>query len=234
MEQLELRAQTRTLFGKKTKNLRKEGIIPATLYGPKTEAVSLQLPERELSRVLDHAGTNRLIGLLIDDAKKPRMILARDVQRDVITHSLVHVDLYEVVMTEKITADIPITLVGVAPGVTKKEGLLVRGLDSLQVHCLPDQLMDEIEVDISVLEERDQAILVGDLTVAGDIEILTNPDEVVVHILAVKEKALEVEEEVEEEIEGVEAEIITAAAEAEGLPEDMAQPEAEEQEAETE
>jgi large subunit ribosomal protein L25 len=230
MEELELGAQTRTVFGKKTKNLRREGIIPATLYGPKTEAMSLQLAERELSRVLEHAGTNRLIGLMIDDAKKPRMILARDVQRDVITHSLVHVDLYEVVMTEKITADIPITLVGVAPGVTKKEGLLVRGLDSLQVHCLPDQLMDEIEVDISVLEERDQAILVSDLNVAGDIEILTNPDEVVVQILAVKEKALEVE--VEEELEVAEAEIITAAAEAEELPEDLERPEAGEEEAE--
>jgi large subunit ribosomal protein L25 len=230
MEELELRAQTRTLFGKKTKNLRREGIIPATLYGPKTEAMSLQLPERELSRVLEHAGTNRLIGLMIDDAKKARMILARDVQRDVITHSLVHVDLYEVVMTEKITADIPITLVGVAPGVTKKEGLLVRGLDSLQVHCLPDQLMDEIEVDISVLEERDQAILVSDLNVAGNIEILTNPEEVVVQILAVKEKALEVE--VEEELEVAEAEIITAAAEGEELPEDLGQPEAGEEEAE--
>jgi large subunit ribosomal protein L25 len=230
MEELELGAQTRTVFGKKTKNLRREGIIPATLYGPKTEAMSLQLPERELSRVLEHAGTNRLIGLMIDGAKKPRMILARDVQRDVITHSLVHVDLYEVVMTEKITADIPITLVGVAPGVTKKEGLLVRGLDSLQVHCLPDQLMDEIEVDISVLEERDQAILVSDLNVAGDIEILTNPDEVVVQILAVKEKALEVE--VEEELEVAEAEIITAAAEAEELPEDLERPEAGEEEAE--
>jgi large subunit ribosomal protein L25 len=230
MEELELGAQARTVFGKKTKNLRREGIIPATLYGPKTEAMSLQLAERELSRVLEHAGTNRLIGLMIDDAKKPRMILARDVQRDVITHSLVHVDLYEVVMTEKITADIPITLVGVAPGVTKKEGLLVRGLDSLQVHCLPDQLMDEIEVDISVLEERDQAILVSDLNVAGDIEILTNPDEVVVQILAVKEKALEVE--VEEELEVAEAEIITAAAEAEELPEDLERPEAGEEEAE--
>jgi large subunit ribosomal protein L25 len=232
MEQPELTAQTRTLFGKKTKTLRRDGIIPATLYGPETEAVSLQLPERELSRVLDEAGTNRLIGLRIDDAKKPRMILARDVQRDVITHSLIHVDLYEVVMTEKITADIPITLVGVAPGVTNKEGLLVRGLDSLQVNCLPDQLMDEIEVDISVLEKRDQAILVGDLTVDGDIEILTNPDEVVVQILAVKEKALEVE--VEEEVEVVEEEMITPLEEVEELPEDVVQPEAEEQEAKTE
>lgn len=219
MEQLELRAQPRTLFGKKTKRLRKEGLIPAVLYGPRTDAVSLQVPERELSRVLDQAGTNRLINLLVDEGQKPRMILARDVQRDVITQSLIHVDLYEVVMTEKITADVPITLVGEAPGVSKTEGLLVRGVDSVQIHCLPDHLIHEIEVDISVLEEKDQAILVEDLVVGEDIEILTNPEEVVAQILTVREPV--VEPEVEEEV--IEAEAIAAAEEGEELPEGVAE-----------
>jgi large subunit ribosomal protein L25 len=221
MEQLELQAQARTLFGKKTKRLRKEGLIPAILYGPRTDAVSLQVPERELSSVLDQAGTNRLINLLVDDEKKPRMIVARDVQRDIITQSLIHVDLYEVVMTEKITADVPITLVGEAPGVLTKQGLLVRGVDSLQIQCLPDQLIHEIEVDISVLEEKDQAILVEDLVVGEDIEILTNPEEVVAQILTVKEPV--VEPEVEEEVELVEAEGIVAAEEGEELPEGVAE-----------
>ncbi|HUW95763.1 MAG TPA: 50S ribosomal protein L25, partial [Anaerolineae bacterium] len=111
MEQIELRAQSRTVFGKKTRALRRSGIVPATLYGPRTEALSLQMAAKELNAVLHQAGTNRLISLRVDDAGKPRMILARDVQRDVITQSLLHVDLYEVVMTEKITAEIPITLI---------------------------------------------------------------------------------------------------------------------------
>jgi large subunit ribosomal protein L25 len=221
MEQLELKAQARTLFGKKTKRLRREGLIPAILYGPRTDAVSLQVPERELSSVLDEAGTNRLINLLVDDEKKPRMIVARDVQRDIITQSLIHVDLYEVVMTEKITADVPITLVGEAPGVAKKQGLLVRGVDSVQIHCLPDHLIHQIEVDISVLEEKDQAILVEDLVVGEDIEILTNPEEVVAQILTVREPV--VEAEVEEEVEVVEAEAIAAAEEGERLPEGVAE-----------
>jgi large subunit ribosomal protein L25 len=221
MEQLELKAQARTLFGKKTKRLRKDGLIPAILYGPRTDAVSLQVPERELSSVLDEAGTNRLINLLVDDEKKPRMIVARDVQRDIITQSLIHVDLYEVVMTEKITADVPITLVGEAPGVLTKQGLLVRGVDSVQIQCLPDQLIHEIEVDISVLEEKDQAILVEDLVVGEDIEILTNPEEVVAQILTVREPVIE--PEVEEEVEVVEAEAILAAEEGEELPEAVAE-----------
>ncbi|HUW94940.1 MAG TPA: 50S ribosomal protein L25, partial [Anaerolineae bacterium] len=170
------------------------------------------------------------------DAGKPRMILARDVQRDVITQSLLHVDLYEVVMTEKITAEIPITLIGEAPAVAAKEGLLVRSLDSLQVHCLPDQLSEAIEVDLSVLQEADQAILVKDLIVGQDIEILTSPDEVVVKVLALREEVLEPVEELE--AEPAEVEVITEAREIEGEPKrvvEKAEPaEDEEEETETE
>jgi large subunit ribosomal protein L25 len=232
MKQLELRAQTRTLFGRKAKRLRREGLIPATLYGPKTEALSLQVPERELMTILDQAGTNRLIALMVDGGDKPRRILARDVQRDVVTQSLLHVDLYEVVMTEKITADIPIALIGESPGVTNKQGLLVRGLDSIQAHCLPDRLSESIEVDISVLEERDQAILVQDLVVGEGIEILTNPEEVVVQLLPMKEEIIE--PEVEEEVELAEVEIITEPGEAEEAFEDVAEPESGEQQSRSE
>ena len=159
--------------------------------------MSLQVPARDLRAVLSSAGTNRLINLWVDDGDKPRLTLAREVQRDVTTQAMLHVDLYEVVMTERITGEVPLTLVGVAPVVGRKEGLLVRGLDSLQVHCLPDRLGDAIEVDLSILERTDQAILVRDLVVDEDIEILTNADEVVVQVLPVREEILVVEEEVE-------------------------------------
>jgi large subunit ribosomal protein L25 len=216
MEQIELEAQSRTLFGKKTRALRRSGIVPGTLYGPRTEAVSLQMSARELNAVLDRAGTNRLINLRIDGASKPRRILAREVQRDVITQFVLHVDLYEVVMTEKITAEIPITLVGEAPAVAAKQGLLVHGLDALQVHCLPDQLSEAIEVDLSVLKEKDQAILVKDLDVEQGIEILTSPDEVVVQVLPLREEVLEPIEAVG--VEPAEVEVIGGAREVEGEP----------------
>ncbi len=236
MEQIELKAQSRTVFGKKTRVLRRSGIVPGTLYGPRTEAVSLQMAAKELSAVLDKAGTNRLINVRIDGAGKPRRILAREVQRDVITQSVLHVDLYEVVMTEKITAEIPITLIGEAPAVTAKQGLLVHGLDALQVHCLPDQLSEAIEVDLSVLKEKDQAILVKDLDVEQDIEILTSPDEVVVQVLPLREEVLEPIEA--EGVEAAEVEVISGAREIEGEPKrvvEKAEPaEDEEEETETE
>jgi large subunit ribosomal protein L25 len=234
MEQIELRAQSRTVLGRKTKALRRSGIVPGTLYGPRTEAMSLQMAAKELNAVLEEAGTNRLISLRIDDAAKPRLILARDVQRDVISQSLLHVDLYEVVMTEKITAEIPITLIGEAPAVAKKLGLLVRGVDSLQVHCLPDQLGEAIEVDLAVLKEQDQAVLVKDLVVDQDIEILTSPDEVVVKVLPLREEVIEVEEELE--VAPAEVEVITGAREIEGEPKRVAEEAelAEDEEEETE
>jgi large subunit ribosomal protein L25 len=197
METIELSAQTRTVFGKKIKRLRESGIIPATLYGPRTKPLSLQVPERELGAVLGSSGSNRLISVWVDDGDKPRLTLAREVQRNVTTHAVLHVDLYEVVMTEKITGEVPIALVGAAPAVVRKEGLLVRGLDFLEVHCLPDRLGDSIEVDISILEGADQAILVRDLVVDEDIEILTHADEVVVQVLPIREEILVAEEVVE-------------------------------------
>jgi large subunit ribosomal protein L25 len=219
MEQIELKATTRAAFRKKTRELRKAGLIPAILYGPRTEPVPLQVENRDLSSVLRLAGTNRLIRLWVDNSSKPRMILARDVQRDTITDTLLHVDLYEVVMTEKITAEIPIILVGEAPVVGKKEGLLVRGIDSVHVHCLPDRLGEAIEVDVSVLEEKDQSILVKDLVLGDDIELLTNPEEVVVKALPLREVVIE--EEVEEEVVPAEVEIITAAREVKEEPEEV-------------
>ncbi len=234
MEQIELKAESRTVFGKKTRALRRSGIVPGTLYGPRTEALSLQMGAKELNAVLDKAGTSRLISLHIDGAGKPRKILAREVQRDVITQSVLHVDLYEVVMTEKITVEIPITLIGEAPAVTGKKGLLVHGLDSLQVHCFPDQLTEAIEVDLSVLSETDQAILVKDLEVEQDIEVLTSPDEVVVQVLPFREEVLEPIEA--EEVEAAEVEVISGVREIEGEPKRVAREAepAEDEEEETE
>ena len=231
MEQIELRVQKRSLVGKKTKRLRRSGLIPAILYGPRTEPISLQVKERDLRLALNRAGTNHLIALTLDEADEPRMTLAREVQRDVVTRSLLHVDFYEVVMTEKITADIPVTLVGESPIVARNAGLLVRGIDSVQVQCLPSHLLESIVVDISVLEEMEQAVLVEDLEVDEFIEILTNPEEVLVKVLP-----LRLEELVEEEVEAAEVEVIGAGEERAAEPEEVLEEarEAEEAKQETE
>jgi len=164
--------------------------------------------------------------LWVDQAAKPKTTLIREIQRDVITDSLLHVDLYEVVMSQRITAEIPLSFVGEAPIVAQKTALLVRRLDSVQVQCLPNELVGSIEVDLTVLTEEDHAILVKELFVDPTIEILTNPEDVVVQVLPVKEEV--VEEIVEEEVEALEVEVITAAKEREEEPkEEFKEPEEE-------
>ena len=206
MEQIELKTQKRKVLGKKVKNLRREGLVPAVLYGHKTDAVPLQVEERELNRILTQAGGHRLIALKIGRARKRQMALAREVQWDVITGRPIHVDFYAVVMTEKLTTAVPLVLVGEAPAAERAEVILLQGLDEVEIECLPGDLIEAIEVDVSELEEVDQAVYVKDLRVPSTVEILTDPEEIVARVdWAAPE---EVEEEEVVPVEPVEVEVI--------------------------
>jgi len=223
MEEIELRAQKREVIGKHVKQLRRQGLVPAILYGHKTEPLPLQVEKRSLRRVLERVGSHHLITLRVGDDNQPRMTLAREVQLDPITHALLHVDFYEVVMTEKITTEVPLVFVGQSPMMEKREGVLVRGLDSVEVECLPSNLIESIEVNLEDLVEIDQAILVGDLTVDADVEILTDREEVVAQILPLR-VVEEVVEELVEEVVPSEVEIISRERE-EGPPEEASEEE---------
>ena len=201
MEEITLDAEQRQITGKKVKHLRREGYVPGVLYGHHTEPVSLQVAERALQQVLQEAGVNRLVTLTVDGLDEPKRVLVRELQRDVISHSALHVDFYEVVMTEKLTAEVPIVLVGESPVVKAGEGFLFAGLDTIEIECLPADLPPQIEVDISTLQAINDAILVSDLQVAEAVEILVDLDETVVKILP------PVEEEIEEVVVEEEAEI---------------------------
>jgi large subunit ribosomal protein L25 len=182
MEQIELKTQKRDVLGKKVKRLRREGIVPAVLYGRETESIPLQVEERELNRVLAQAGEHRLIALQIDRSPTPQMVLTRDVQWDVISGRPIHVDFYAVVMTEKITTEVPLVFVGEAPAASLAGAILFQGLDEVEIECLPGDLIEAIEVDLSGLKEIDQAIYVKDLRVPPTIKILTDPEEVVAKV----------------------------------------------------
>ncbi|MDH4135604.1 MAG: 50S ribosomal protein L25 [Anaerolineae bacterium] len=198
MEQFELKAEKRTIIGKKVKGLRREGLIPAVLYGPKTEPIPIQCYERELQHVLARAGGTNMISVRIGKAHKPKMALARGVQRDVITGELCHVDFYQVVMTETVKTEVNIILSGEPPAVQQKEFMLLQGTDSVEVECLPGDLIHSIEVDLSTLLEIDDAIYVKDLQVPDNVTILTDGDELVAKIQRLR--LAEEEEEVEEEM----------------------------------
>ncbi len=193
MEAINLTAQSRELTGKKVAQLRRQGQVPAILYGHKTQPLSLQIEARALQQVLREAGTNRLITLSVDGVSDPRMVLVRDLQRDTISHALQHVDLYEVIMTERITAEVPIELQGESSLVKRGEALLFQGLDTIEIECLPGDLPPQIDVDLSSLQQIDATILVKDLKaqLSDAVEILTDLDEIVVKLLLPEEEEVE-------------------------------------------
>ena len=191
MEAITLSAQPRTVTGKQVRQMRREGLVPAVVYGHRTAPLPVQIEERALRQALQRAGGNQLIRLHVGDGGTPRMVLLREVQREPISRRLLHVDLYEVVMTERIRAEIPVVFTGASPVVKRGDGLLYHGVETVEVECLPGDLIQHIEVDLSSLTEVDQEITVGSLNLGDKIEILSDPGEVLARVLPVQEEAVE-------------------------------------------
>ena len=209
MKQIELRVASREVLGKKVRFLRRQGIIPLHLFGHNVESIALQCDEPQLKRVLAQAGKTRLISLKLDKGKKPRNVVVREVQRDMRTDGLLHVDLYQIKMTEKIRVEVPVVVVGEAPALKSKENMLLQELNSLTVECLPNEIPANVKVDLSSLTERDQAIRVESIILGKEVAILNDPELVVVKVSSrPKEKVEEVVAE-----EAVEAEEAAEAAE---------------------
>lgn len=218
-EQIEVIAEKRTVQGKKVKQLRREGWIPGVMYGRDFDPLSLQFEARRLEKVLSQVGGSQLIGIKIQGQDQPEMALVRDVQRNPIRLNVLHVDLYRVQMTERLTAEIPLEIVGESPVVEQNEGIVLQGISAIEVECLPGDLVDAIEVDLSDLLELDQGIFVRDLAIPSGIDVLTDQDEMVARVVP-----LVSEEVLEEELEELEmavapsaeaVEVITEAAEEE-------------------
>lgn len=216
MEQIELSVVKREILGKKVRFLRRKGIIPTHVFGHDIESLALQCEAAQLRRVLAKAGATRLISLKLDKAEEPRNVVVREIQREPDTGELLHVDFYQVKMTEKIEMKVPIVLIGEAPALKSKDNMLYQELSNLNIECLPAQIPQSIEIDLSVLAETDQSIHVRDVVLGEGIAILNNPEQIVVKVgLRPVEKAEVVEKPVAEEAvaEGAEA---TGGATAEG------------------
>ena len=200
MEDVTLQAKPRTVLGKKCKALRRQGVTPVHLYGPGVSSLALQCDTAELKHVLARAGKTALVDLKIGGTRKPAKVLVRDVSR--YYTDLVHVDFFQVKLTEKITVDVPVVLSGEAPAAKVAEAIVLQNLTSIAVECLPTDIPDKIEVDLSTLEEVDQAILVKDLELGKGVVSLTDPDQMVVkvavQVMRVEEEVAPAEEAVEE------------------------------------
>lgn len=181
VETIELAAGKREVTGKKVRALRAEGNVPAVLYGHGIDSQILTVGQRALTKVFGAAGSNKIVSLSVDDGK-PHSVMIHHVQTDSRTGAITHADFYKVKMNEKIKAEIPLHVVGESTAVYKLEGSLIQSLATVEVEALPANLPENIEVDISGIEDFDTTIHVKDLKIPGNVELLTDENELVIKV----------------------------------------------------
>ncbi len=200
MEETVLSAKRRDIVGKQVKALRRAGRLPAVLYGRHLAPILVTLDMRESSHVLPTITSSHLVVVDVDGERHTTLV--RERQRHPVTGDLLHVDFQVLSMTEKLRATVIIVLEGDAPATKNFNGVLVTGQTELEVECLPSDLPERIRVDISTLAEIGNAIHVRDLVLPPAVEVLTDPDELVVLVTAPaaeeKEEVVEVVEEAAE------------------------------------
>jgi len=173
----EISAKPRLELGHKAKSLRKEGFLPAILYGAGIPATPLTVPAREFQRVLHEAGETSLVTLSIEG--KPHNVLIHDVAKDPMTLAPIHADFYAVRMDKPIEAKVPLTFSGESPAVKNESGILVKVLHELEVKALPKDLPHEIVIDISRLEKFEDKIYIKDVTLPAGVTAHGDADEVI-------------------------------------------------------
>lgn len=211
MEELFLLAKKRDIIGKKVRHLRKEGWIPGVLYKKGEENILLQLNKKDLQKVLHTSlGSNVLISLKIEKdtssgkktkSQDAKTVIIKEIQKDPLSDEILHIDFQQISLTEKIVVNVPISLTGEAIGVKRDGGVLEHILWELQIECLPTEIPEKIEVDISKLEIG-QSLFVKDLDLPKGLRIINSPEQMIVTIGAPKEEKMEekVEEIVEPEV----------------------------------
>lgn len=203
MAKIQLHAEPREILGKEVKQLRQQGILPAHLYGHNVPSLALQVERPATAKVLSAAGS-QLIELAIQGEKKARNVLIREVQRG-LGGKLLHIDFYQVSMTEEITLPVSIVLMGESPLLKQNKLTLEQMIRELEVKCLPDAIPQSLEVDISSLTEVGHSVRIKDIKAGRGVTILGDAEELVAMIRApIKEEEVKpaVVEEVKAEVEG--------------------------------
>ncbi len=196
-----LKATRRDVLGKQVKAMRREGMLPAVLYGRKFLPVPVMFDLKETSRMLGRLSASALVTINLEGEK--HVALVREKQRDPLRGTLLHVDFMVVSMNEKLRTEVALVLTGESIAVKDFNGILVKNMETLEVECFPQDLPERIMVDISPLTTIGATIHVRDLVISDKVELLDSPDEIVVVVTA---QAAEEVEEVKEVVEGVEGE----------------------------
>ena len=174
---MELSVQPRTIVGKKVRTLRREGLIPAELYGHGVKNVHLSVPAKEFGKVFKEAGATTVITLNV--GKEKHAVMIHEVLHDRVLSHVVHVDFHEVRMDEKIRAHVPVEFVGESPAVKEFAAIINKALAEIEVEAFPQDIPHSFIVDLAVLDVIDKSIYVKDLVVPKGVELDIDPETVI-------------------------------------------------------
>lgn len=191
-----IKAEKRSVKGKQVGALRRQGLLPGVIYGRHLDAFPIQMDQHDASNKLGQLTSSSLV--IIDVDGKKHTAIVRDRQKDVIYGNLLHVDFLAVSLTDKLRTSVGIELVGEAPVTESYDVVIMQNLDKLEIECLPGDLPERIEIDLSVLKTPDDFIAVNAVKLGDKVEILTNLEDVIVSVTYVAQEAEEVAEGEEE------------------------------------
>jgi large subunit ribosomal protein L25 len=198
---LKLQATKRVAHGRQVRKLRKEGAVPGVVYGHRSDAEPVTLDAGEFRRVYAKAGRTHLIDFVLDGGRAQK-VLIKEIQKHPRYEGPIHVDLFRIDLKEKLQIDVPIVIAGESPAVKRGDGDLLISLHSLRVECLPSDIPEAIEVDVSGLEEVDDSVRVHELQFPEGVTLLTGGDEMIVKVQAHRVAEEAVAEAAEGEGEG--------------------------------
>ena len=194
---MQIKASARQPLGKRSRRLLREGKLPAIVYGHNTEATPITLDKLEFQKVFVKSGRTHLVDLALDG--RTEKVLVREIQTHPRRLGPIHVDFYQVNLQEKIEVEVPVHLVGESAAVKRGDADILQPMHSVRVECLPSDIPEAFEIDITPLEEIDMELRVAELKVPQGVTVLDEPDQLVVKIVPKREL------KVEEEIPAVEA-----------------------------
>jgi large subunit ribosomal protein L25 len=194
---MQIKASARQPLGKRSRRLLREGKLPAIVYGHNTQATAITLDKLEFQKVFVKSGRTHLVDLAIDG--RTDKVLVREIQFHPRRLGPIHVDFYQVNLQEKIEVEVPVHLNGESAAVKRGDADILQPLHSVRVECLPSDIPEAFDVDITPLEEIDMELRVSDLKVPQGVTVLDEPEQLVIKIVPKREL------KVEEEIPAVEA-----------------------------
>jgi len=215
---MQLKASVRDLTGKRSRRLHSEGKLAAVVYGHNAKPTPLVLDRLEFQKVFVKSGRTHLVDLVVDGDRTEK-VLVREIQTHPRRLGPIHVDFYQVSLEEKLSVEVPVHLVGESAAVKRGDADVLQPIHSIRVECLPTDIPEAFEVDLTPLDEIEAELRISDLTAPKGVTILVDPEELLVKIIKKREMKVEEELPAAEDVVPAEGE---AAAEGEEVTEEAA------------